>query len=96
MPSSARSDVVRAAGVGSKQNTIDLQWKNDAVCNVRLCKGKRNAAGARAMGSNEKAMRGAMENNTKNNGNRQKIRGSAYVRLYRRKAGSGAGAAGAS
>jgi hypothetical protein len=46
-----------------KQNTGDLQWKSDAICNVRACKGERNAASARTMGSNEKTMRRTMGNN---------------------------------
>jgi hypothetical protein len=48
-------------GVALKKNTGDLQWKLDAVCNVRLCKGERNANGARTMGSNGKTMRRTME-----------------------------------
>jgi hypothetical protein len=44
-----------------KQNTGDLQWEIDAVCNVRLCKGERNAARAGTMGINEKTMRRTME-----------------------------------
>jgi hypothetical protein len=39
----------------AKKITIDLQWKPDAVCNVRPCKGERTAASARAMGSNGKS-----------------------------------------
>jgi hypothetical protein len=40
---------------------IDLQWITGTVCNVRFCKGERNANGARTMGSNGKTMRRAME-----------------------------------
>jgi hypothetical protein len=47
------------AGAGQK-NTIDLQWRIDAICNVRLCIGERNYARARTMGINGKAMRRTM------------------------------------
>jgi hypothetical protein len=40
----------------AKKITGDLQWKTDAVCNVRPCKNERTAGRARAMGK-------AMDNN---------------------------------
>jgi hypothetical protein len=50
------------------KNTGDLQWKIDAVCNVRLCEGERNDARATTMGSNGKTMRRTMENNENTGG----------------------------
>src|ERR1700722_6573681 len=65
MPSAGRESAaaLRALSVpgGTGKNTGDLQWKNCTVCNVRLCKGERNAARARTMGSNGKTMRITME-----------------------------------
>jgi hypothetical protein len=58
--SSANVDPKRECGRIAKINTIDLQWKNDAICNVSPCKAERNAVCARAMGSNGKAMRRTM------------------------------------
>jgi hypothetical protein len=55
----AKRRLLEAYGVLEK-NTGDLQWKIDAVCNVRLCKGERNAARPGTMGSNG-------QNNAKNN-----------------------------
>jgi hypothetical protein len=50
--------------------TGNLQWKIDAVCNVRPCDDERKAGGARTMGINEKTMRRTMENNEKYRGPR--------------------------
>jgi hypothetical protein len=50
---------------GRQKNTGDLQWKIDAVCNVRPCRTERKGAGARAMGSNGRAMEEQWKSNGK-------------------------------
>jgi hypothetical protein len=61
-PRRSPDEAQKAGAFGSRKNTGDLQWKIDAVCNVRVCKGERNDARARTMGSNGKAMRRTMKN----------------------------------
>jgi hypothetical protein len=51
-----------------QKNTGDLQWKSDAVCNVRPCADEIKAAGARTMDINGKNNGYQWKNNANNNG----------------------------
>jgi hypothetical protein len=69
----ARSLGHRAGRVrGTRQNTIDLQWKMRAHYNARRCDGERKAAVPRTMASNGK-------NNVQSNREQSEIRTSACV-----------------